>query len=173
MKYRVNEIELKEIVKNSLSKADVLRKMDLRPVGSNYKSLDIRLKKWKINIEHFTGQGWNTGEKFRTIRPEIPLNEILVENSTYTNNTSLKNKLIKHGLIKYSCKECGIKEWNKNKIVLELNHINGINTDNRITNLELLCPNCHSQTKNFRGKNINKSSKSEMRKNRFENRLKI
>ena len=173
MKYKVNKEELEILVKNSFSKSEVLRKMNLRPVGGNYKSLDLRLKKWEIDIKHFTGQGWNTGEKFRVIKPAIPLIEILIKNSTYSNNNELKKKLIKNNLLLNICNECKINSWNNKNIILELNHINGINDDNRIENLELLCPNCHSQTSNFRGRNVNPSNKSEARKKRYENYLKL
>lgn len=55
----------------------------------------------------------------------------------------------------YKCEECGLTEWNNKKISLELHHIDGDRTNNIIENLQLLCPNCHSQTKNFRSKKLN------------------
>ena len=51
---------------------------------------------------------------------------------------------------------CGITEWNGQPTPTELDHINGVRTDNRLENLRILCPNCHAQTKTYRGKNINK-----------------
>jgi len=56
----------------------------------------------------------------------------------------------------YACDKCQISSWLGEKIVLELDHINGVNNDNRIENLRFLCPNCHSLTPTFRGRNINK-----------------
>lgn len=56
----------------------------------------------------------------------------------------------------YKCEICGIKEWNGKPIRLEIHHIDGDRTNNNMDNLQILCPNCHSQTENFRGKNINK-----------------
>jgi Zn finger protein HypA/HybF involved in hydrogenase expression len=58
-------------------------------------------------------------------------------------------------LHEYKCTCCGIKEWNGKSITLEIDHINGDNTDNRIENLRYLCPNCHSQTETYKGKNVN------------------
>ena len=81
------------------------------------------------------------------------LDDILVENSTYSNPTRLKKRLLREGLLVNSCGKCGgLPEWNGDKLVLQLDHINGINTDNRIGNLRLLCPNCHSQTDTFSGR---------------------
>ena len=68
----------------------------------------------------------------------------------------LKQKLLKENLIENKCAICGINEWLGQPIVLQLHHINGDNTDNRIENLQLLCPNCHSQTDNYCG-NANKN----------------
>ena len=56
---------------------------------------------------------------------------------------------------RYECSQCGISEWNNKPLTLELEHKNGNNRDNRVENLCLICPNCHSQTDTFRGRNIN------------------
>ena len=78
----------------------------------------------------------------------------MVENSSYTNINRLKQRLINEGKLEYQCALCGnIGEWNGELLILQLDHINGINNDHRIENLRFLCPNCHSQTNNFSGKN--------------------
>ena len=81
------------------------------------------------------------------------IKKAFVENSTYSNEF-IKPRFIKM-LEKYECFECKISKWNGKDITLELDHINGNNRDNRVENLRLLCPNCHSQTDTFRGKGIN------------------
>jgi len=68
----------------------------------------------------------------------------------------MKKILLSKNLLEYKCYHCGIKEWNSKEISLQLEHINGINNDNRVENLTLLCPNCHSQTPTFAGKNKGK-----------------
>lgn len=71
----------------------------------------------------------------------------------------MKNKKLKEAIIHaqgYVCSECGIDSWNEKSITLELDHIDGDNLNNDPTNLRLLCPNCHSQTDTFRGRNIPK-----------------
>ena len=81
------------------------------------------------------------------------LDEILVKDSKYTNMSSLKKRVLKNNLIEYKCAICGISEWMNKKLILQLDHINGDNRDNRISNLRLLCPNCHSQTETYCKKN--------------------
>lgn len=88
---------------------------------------------------------------------EIPLEDVLVENSTYTTSSRLKARLLKAGRLKEECSSCGNgPEWNGKPLSLQLDHINGINNDNRIENLRILCPNCHSQTDTYSGKNAKK-----------------
>lgn len=77
-----------------------------------------------------------------------------VEESTLC-NAFLKKYMISYFHIEEKCSICGINSWNGFKLSLELDHINGINIDNRLENLRFLCPNCHSTTENFRGRNIN------------------
>lgn len=72
----------------------------------------------------------------------------------------LKNRIINNNLIKYKCRECGNDgKWNNKKLSLHLEHINGVNNDNRLLNLTFLCPNCHSQTETYGGKGKKKVSK--------------
>lgn len=81
--------------------------------------------------------------------------DAFVKDSKYTNRTKLKQEIIKKDLIEYKCsiEACGISEWLGERISLHLDHINGINNDNRLENLRFLCPNCHSQTETFSGRN--------------------
>lgn len=145
-------------VKTSKSYAEVMRKLDLKPAGGNYDTVKREIKRLKLDTSHMTGKVWNVGERYKPIRNPIPLNEILVKDSSYKSTYSLKNRLFKEGLKEKKCECCGNTTWMGKEIPLELHHKNGDHTDLRIENLQILCPNCHALTDNYRGK---KSAKKE------------
>jgi len=95
----------------------------------------------------------NPGRKGIPRLAEKPQDEILIENIELAGKT-IKKYILQKRLLDYSCGICGISDWLDKDISLEIDHINGIRTDNRIENLRFLCPNCHSQTEFFRGRNI-------------------
>jgi len=152
MRNKINKEELEIAVKKSKSIASVCRIFNIRPTGGNYRTINRKLKKWNIDKSHFTGKGWNVGLVHRPM-VKRPLSEILVKDSDYMSTHKLKIRLIYEGVKEHKCEKCKLKKWSKCPIPLELNHINGNNTDNRIENIELLCPNCHALTPNYRGKN--------------------
>lgn len=80
--------------------------------------------------------------------------QIFRKDSTCDDKTVKSRYLNKVGPDGYKCNCCGIKDWNGKPIVLQLDHVNGIHTDNRWDNLRLLCANCHSQTDTYAGKNL-------------------
>jgi Zn finger protein HypA/HybF involved in hydrogenase expression len=144
--------EIEIAVSDSLSYAQTLSKLGLKPMGGNYRILKRKIAEYQINTKHFTGMGHLKG-KTHNWSKKIPLDEILKEGTTYQ-SFKLKNRLLKEKILENKCSECGLDdEWRGKKINHHLDHINGINTDNRLENLRLLCPNCHSQTDTYTGKN--------------------
>lgn len=145
--------QLIEAVKTSLSYAEVMRKLGLKAAGSNYDTVKKKIKEYNLDTSHMTGQAWNQGDRYKPIREAQPLEAILIENSSYRSTYHLKDRLLKEYMKEYKCECCGNTEWMGKPIALELHHVNGIKNDLRIENLQLLCPNCHAFTDNYRGKN--------------------
>jgi hypothetical protein len=114
----------------------------------------IRAKIGELGLDtnHFTGQSWSKGRSFPQGPRMRPLEEILVRGSTYR-TSALRLRLIAAGLKDSRCEICGVVEWRGNALSLALDHINGDPTDNRLENLRILCPNCHSQTHTWCGRN--------------------
>ena len=150
-----------EAIKTSLSYAQVLEKIGLKPAGSNYDTVKKKIIELNLDVSHMTGKAWNQGERFKQFKPIQDIQEILVEHSTYVNTNHLKQRLFKEGLKERKCECCGNSEWMEKPIALELHHVNGIKDDLRIENLQILCPNCHAFTDNYRGKNIGMSAQRE------------
>lgn len=145
--YIPTDEEFCQIIKDAYSYSDCLRALGLSTTGGS--STDIlkrRIEELNCSVEHFTQKG--TG-----VHSQHTLQEILIANSSYANIASLKKRLLNETDMEYKCAICGISTWLDQPLALHLDHINGINNDHRIENLRFLCPNCHSQTDTYAGKN--------------------
>ncbi len=152
------EQQLKKAALTSRSIRQVLKKLKLKLAGGNYNQIKKYLKFYKIDTKHFKGRGWNKGLKGLG-KPRIPLEKILIINSDFQ-SYKLKNRLFKAKLKFPQCEKCGwAKKANDGRLPLELDHINGNSRDNRLKNLRILCPNCHSMQPTHRGRNSQKISK--------------
>ncbi|MBR5699920.1 MAG: HNH endonuclease [Bacteroidales bacterium] len=150
MKSQYTKDDVIQAVAENNSIAGVLRQLKLRPIGGNYKTIHRLIKEYALDTSHFTGQGWNIGLKFKPQRA-IEDSEIFVEESNYRCSWRLRERYKKVTGIN-NCEVCGLTEWQGRPIPLEIHHINGKNFDNRLQNLQLLCPNCHALTNNYRGR---------------------
>ncbi len=147
--YSVSDEEFVDIIDSNYTYSDVLRYFGLTTSGeSSRKVLKQRISELCLSTEHFNSSINNKST------PKRSLEEILVKDSSYSNRNRLKIRLLNEVFLTYKCYICNINSWLNKPISLHLDHINGINNDNRINNLRLLCPNCHSQTDTYAGKNI-------------------
>ena len=151
--------EVKEAIKKSISWRETASKLGLsNNSGSAYGTLRKIAKKNNFDFSHFKGQGYLKG-KTHNFSKATPLEKIMIKNSTY-NRGDLKRRLLKNGMLENKCYICGqLPEHNNKELVMVLDHINGVNNDNREENLRLLCPNCNSQQKTFAGRNAKKEKK--------------
>ena len=165
--------QLEEAIKNNVSIAGVCRDLRLRPVGGNYKTIKSFIMEYALDASHFTGQGWNTGTRYRKISKSYSLNDIFSGKVLYKNTFNLKNRIIKEGIKPYICENCHNTEWLGKPIPLELHHIDGNNLNNKLDNLQLLCPNCHALTDTYRSNNTRSalSEKREVEYRKFKETL--
>lgn len=146
----IDDDKLQEIILDSTSISEVLKKINLKPAGANHIDLTNYLK--NSNFDTHTLVGRKIKRFDNTGIPNKKLSQQLTFNST-RNSAMIRRRLISEGIKENKCELCGTSSWRGEDIVCELHHINGDRSDNRLENLIMLCPNCHSQTSNFRGKN--------------------
>lgn len=156
MKANYSKENLEILVKESFSLAEVLRKLGLRDVGSNFITLKKYIIEYGLNIDHFTGKLWNKGKTEATDKRVGKLNiEDVLNNNIKIKSSNLKEKLFILEYKERKCECCGVgEEWQGKPLTLELHHIDGNHNNNNLDNLQILCPNCHSQTDSFRKKKI-------------------
>lgn len=151
--YKISDEDFRNLVEKSKSLCDVVKHFGLSINGSGgFHAIKNRIKSLNIDCSHIKNAIRETRSKLFAQRSKKTLENILVENSTYVNTNTLRKRLIKNGVLLNKCYVCGINSWNGKKLSLQLDHINGKRSDNRIENLRILCPNCHSQTTTYAGK---------------------
>lgn len=153
---------LEELCKDSFSYAEVLRKAGRKQGGGAQKTLKQKIELYDIDISHFTGQNWNKGKTRKSDnrllqqglnQEKYTLEEVFIENSPVAQKV-LRGYIERHSVLEYKCQNCGCDgNWQNGKIALEVHHINGNNKDNRLSNLQYLCPNCHALTDTYCGRN--------------------
>lgn len=126
--------------KNSLGMKSAYKEGKKDVVSNNLNLESMRVKSIQINKE-------KAKIRFET------------SESNHLSNHAIKRILNDHYNRGHCCEECGIREWNGKPLSFELDHIDGDNFNNSINNLRFLCPNCHSQTITFRGRNVNTGKK--------------
>lgn len=138
------EEDIIKIIKESNNLHQVCNKLGKKPTNEYYNVLRRIIVDNNIDTSHFC-----VDNRERKPHKRYKFEEIFVKDSPYTKTSGLAKKLFDAGIKEARCEECGLTEWNGKPIVFQTHHINGDPTDNRIENLKILCPNCHSQTDNF------------------------
>jgi hypothetical protein len=127
----------------------VLSVLGVAPYGGNYDVLKKAIGHLQIDVSHFSGQAWNRGMK---LGPRTSLeNQLRLDSGAQS--FKLKQKLLNANLFPKRCSHCRRKTWRGVPIPLELDHIDGKKSNNSLSNLRLLCPNCHALTPTYRGRN--------------------
>lgn len=140
---------LPECIQDCHCIADVLIAVGLSDQGDNHKTAKRAIGDLGLDISHFKKQ--NGGNKSYLREYD---NEVIFTKNSSVHRSTVKRRILRDNLIEYCCAICDNHgEWLDQQLVLELDHINGINNDHRIQNLRFLCPNCHSVTPTHRGKN--------------------
>lgn len=149
--YKLSDEQFVELLKKSSTISEVLFKLGYTVKGNSWGYSQIKRRMDDLNLDHSIFKGKSAiikTTKLNNIRKE----DILKENCKHQ-RTVLRRYIIKNNLIPYKCAICGCVEWQGKTLSLELDHINGINNDNRLENLRFLCPNCHSQTSTYGSRN--------------------
>jgi len=144
---RFTDDELVAVVAESTSYAEVIRRLGYAVSGGAHRFVVRHIVRLGLDISHFTGQRWARGRRFPG-RNERTLEEVMTERSTYPTGR-LRRRLLAAGVMTPRCSRCGIDQWHGAPVSLELDHINGNHTDNRLENLRILCLNCHAQTETY------------------------
>ena len=138
--------DLRRSVARCASISAVIRELGFKASGGMHRFISGHIRRLGLDTSHFTGQSWMKDRRRPAEHVLHSLESILVAGSHYRNTGKLRERLIRAGLKQRLCEQCGRDEWLGRPITLELDHINGDTCDNRIENLRILCPNCHSQT---------------------------
>lgn len=153
--YQVSEDEFITIIQSSPSCAVALQKLGYTSkTGGGYLIIKRRAAELGLDLSH-----WDDVSKQARLANLTPTEQYFAPHTTHS-GIGMRTRILKEGLLPYKCAICGFEgEWNGKPLVLQIDHINGDHSDNRIENLRFICPNCHTQTETFAGRNVGRSKK--------------
>lgn len=145
-----SELELQNLIKESYSYSEVLRKLGYKNTGHN-STLKSYIKLYNINTDHFYKKLGGKDFKLKYTNDDIFIRGCKCN----LNTMNIKNRILKANLLEYKCALCGNKGyWNNKPLALQLDHKDGDRTNHLLSNLRFLCPNCHTQTDNYSNKKL-------------------
>lgn len=149
--YKLSDEQFAELLKKSSTISEVLFKLGYTVKGNSWGYSQVKRRMDDLNLDYSIFKGKSAVIKTNKLN-NVKKEDILKENCKHQ-RTVLRRYIIKNNLIPYKCAICGCTEWQGKTLSLELDHINGVNNDNRLENLRFLCPNCHSQTSTYGSRN--------------------
>lgn len=149
--YKLSDEQFVELLKKSSTISEVLFKLGYTVKGNSWGYSQVKRRMDDLNLDYSIFKGKSAVMKITKLN-NVKKEDILKENCRHQ-RTVLRRYVIKNNLIPYKCAICGCTEWQGKTLSLELDHINGVNNDNRLENLRFLCPNCHSQTSTYGSRN--------------------
>lgn len=148
MTRKFEEQEIRDAIASSSSMLEAATKVMIPHM--TFKRIAQRLGLYKAN----QGRKGKPGLRGAAVAKAVPLEKYLKQGTSIAGQ-KLKRRLIEAGLKKDECEICKQPPiWNGQKLVLQLDHKNGVNTDNRLENVRIVCGHCHSQTPTFAGRNV-------------------
>lgn len=145
MSYFCDDAEFTRLAALSRSPSSLVRLLGRAVGGNNVELVKREAARLGLDTSHWNGAG--------RVLPKVGSSQVLIENGVHATSV-VKRVVLRERLIPYTCALCGRDpEWNGRPLVLRLDHVNGVRTDHRITNLRFLCPNCDSQTETYCGGN--------------------
>lgn len=145
MRQRHTRERLEPVIKESVTWAEVCRKLGLRALTGSQSHIHKCADRFGISYAHFVGQSSTKGKAPINKRPL----EDYFEGKAFIKSHYLRIRLLREGYKQARCEGCYLTKWQDQAIPLELDHINGDNEDNRLENLRILCPNCHALTTTY------------------------
>ena len=149
MKYKKDD--LVKIIGTSKTISEVLKKLNLNPKGGG-KYLRTIVREILIENEVYNGHAHNKGKSYTKIKDE----DFFIKGDKKRNYWNIRQALFKRGIKEKKCENCGLDKWMGKEIPVEIHHKDGDKMNNDISNLEVLCPNCHYFTDTYKTKNVNR-----------------
>ena len=145
----LSDDQFREIISSSSNLAECMRKIGMNGrSATNYRRLRTRMQTLGLTYDDLKDYTHHRGKFVKYDDCDI------FKQHSHISGSNLKLRYLKIRPEPYMCDECGISEWNTKPLTLELDHIDGDVSNNELSNLRLLCPNCHSQTSTYRRQKV-------------------
>jgi hypothetical protein len=147
----VTDTTVRQLVASHTTLSAVIDELGWPRSGASYRWMNATISRLRLDTSHLRGRGWAAGRerpaRRRTLEPHLTRGRLVT-------SSWLRKRLIEDGYLEARCARCRRHTWEGQPIPLELDHIDGDRTNNLLSNLRLLCPNCHALTPTYRGRNI-------------------